>query len=131
MTKSLSNKQFGALGEKLAAEYLKKNHYKILQKNYKSKLGEIDIIAQSGDTVVFAEVKTRSADPFLRGQYAVDKRKQFHILRTAAYWLEEKSSTLQPRFDVIEVEVDRASGKLIGVNHIKAAFSQSEPYARF
>lgn len=131
MTKSYSHRQFGALGEKLAADYLKKSKYKILEKNYKTKLGEIDIIAQKDDTIVFVEVKSRSADPFLRGQYAVDKRKQFHIMRTAAYYLDEKKSSLQPRFDVIEVEVDRAAGKLVSVNHIKAAFSQTEPYARF
>lgn len=131
MTKQLTNKQFGSLGEKLAADYLKKQHYKILEKNYKCKLGEIDLIARTGDTIVFAEVKTRSAAPFLSGQYAVDKRKQFHIMRTAAYYLDEKKSSLQPRFDVIEVEVDRAAGRLVSVNHIKAAFSQTEPYARF
>ena len=91
MTKSYSHRQFGALGEKLAADYLKKSKYKILEKNYKTKLGEIDIIAQKDDTIVFVEVKSRSADPFLRGQYAVDKRKQFHIMRTAAYYLDKRN----------------------------------------
>lgn len=127
----MNNQQFGKLGEKIAAAYLKKQKYKILQKNYKNKLGEIDIIARTGDTIVFVEVKTRSSDPFLAGQYAVDKRKQFHILRTAAHYLDEKGVSLQPRFDVIEVELDRESGKTISVNHIKAAFSQTENYARF
>ncbi len=131
MTKSFSNQKFGALGEKLAADYLKKSKYKILEKNYKTKLGEIDIIAQKDDTIVFVEVKSRSADPFLRGQYAVDKRKQFHIMRTAAYYLDKKKSPLQPRFDIIEVEIDRDEGKLVSINHLKAAFSQTESYARF
>lgn len=129
--KSLTNQQFGALGEKHAAEYLKQKGYKILKKNYKNKLGEIDIIARKRDTIAFVEVKTRSADPFLSGMYAVDRRKQFHILRTAARYLDETKAKLQPRFDVIEVELDRASGKLISVNHLKAAFSQTETYARF
>ena len=131
MNKPISNKEFGALGEKLAAGYLKKNGYKILEKNYKSKLGEIDLIACDKRYVLFVEVKTRSADPFLSGQYAVDKRKQFHIIRTAACWMEETKSPLQPRFDVIEVEIDRPTGKLAGINHIKAAFAQTETYARF
>lgn len=131
MTKPLSNKEFGALGEKLAAGYLKKNGYKILNKNYKNKLGEIDIIACDKRYILFVEVKTRSADPFLSGQYAVDKCKQFHIIRTAARWMDETKSALQPRFDVIEVEMDRVTGKLVDVNHIKAAFSQTEAYARF
>ena len=131
MNKPISNKEFGARGEKLAAGYLKKNGYKILEKNYKSKLGEIDLIACDKRYVLFVEVKTRSADPFLSGQYAVDKRKQFHIIRTAAGWMEETKTPLQPRFDVIEVEIDRPTGKLAGINHIKAAFAQTETYARF
>ena len=131
--KPLSNQAFGALGEKFAAEYLKQQHYKILEKNYKNKLGEIDLIARDKDRgeIVFIEVKTRSSAPYLSGQYAVDKRKQFHIMRTASYYLDVKNCQLQPRFDVIEVEVNRSSGGLKSVNHIKNAFSQTEDYARF
>ena len=129
--KPFSNQAFGALGEKLAAKYLKQQHYKILYKNYKNKLGEIDIIARDGEEIVFVEVKTRSASPYLGGQYAVDKRKQFHIMRAAAYFLDMKKLTLQPRFDVLEMEIDRSTGQLINVNHYKAAFAQTEDYARF
>ena len=129
--KPFSNQAFGALGEKLAAKYLRQQHYKILYKNYKNKLGEIDIIARDGEEIVFVEVKTRSASPYLSGQYAVDQRKQFHIMRTAAYFLDSKKITLQPRFDVLEMEVDRNSGQLIKANHYKAAFAQTEDYARF
>lgn len=127
----MTNREFGALGEKLAEKYLKQHKYKILDKNYKNKLGEIDIIARIGDTVAFVEVKTRSANPYLSGMYAVDKRKQFHIFRTAAHYLEEKHIKLQPRFDVIEVEINRDTSELVRVNHYKAAFSQTETYARF
>lgn len=129
--KPFSNQAFGALGEKLAAAYLKQQHYKILKKNYKNKLGEIDIIARDGEEIVFVEVKTRSMSPYLGGQYAVDQRKQFHIMRTAAYFLDTKKIQLQPRFDVLETEVDRLTGKLIHVEHYKAAFTQTEDYARF
>lgn len=131
MTKQFTNQQFGALGEKLAAGYLKKHGYKILEKNYKIKIGEIDIIAAYGRIIVFVEVKTRSADPFLRGLYAVNKRKQFHIMRAATHYMNEKNIELQPRYDVIEVEVNRATGTIVSLNHIKAAFSQTEPYSRF
>ena len=127
----MTNQQFGALGEKYAAEYLKKQHYKILHKNYKNKLGEIDIIARDGGEIAFIEVKTRSADPYLTGQYAVDKRKQFHIMRTAAYYIESTHCTLQPRFDVIEVEAERSTGQLKSIEHYKNAFYQTEDYARF
>jgi len=129
--KPFSNQAFGALGEKLAAAYLKQQHYKILKKNYKNKLGEIDIIARDGEEIVFVEVKTRSMSPYLGGQYAVDQRKQFHIMRTAAYFLDTKKIMLQPRFDVLEMEVDRTTGQLIKANHYKAAFTQTEDYARF
>ena len=128
-----TNREFGALGEKLAVKYLKQNGYKILKKNYKTKLGEIDVIAvtRDGEDVVFIEVKTRSADPYLSGMYAVDKRKQFHILRTASLYLETTHCRLQPRFDVIEVEIDRPTRQLKRINHIENAFWQTEDYARF
>ena len=129
--KTFTNKEFGDLGEKFAAAYLKKHGYKILEKNYKNKLGEIDLIVRDGDEIAFIEVKTRSAAPYLSGMYSVDKRKQFHILRTAAVYLKLTESRLQPRFDVIEVEARRSDGELIGVNHIENAFGQTESYARF
>ena len=129
--KQLTNKEFGALGEKLAAEYLKKQGYKILKKNYKNKLGEIDIIARDGGEIVFVEVKTRSADPCVGGAYAVDRRKQFHILRTASVYLSSTGTMLQPRFDIIEAELDRASGSVVRIGHYKNAFAQTEDYARF
>lgn len=126
-----TNKEFGALGEKNAADYLKKRKYKILDKNYKYKLGEIDIIAHDGEEIAFIEVKTRSADPYLSGMYAVDRRKQFHIMRAASRYMSVNKCRLQPRFDVIEVEIDRQTGKLKKINHFKNAFSQTEDYARF
>lgn len=131
--KPLTNQKFGALGEKLAASHLKQNGYKILKKNYKNKLGEIDLIALTPDRkeIAFIEVKTRSADPYLSGRYAVDKRKQFHIMRTASYYLEVSRCSLQPRFDIIEVEADRDSGKCKKIDHFENAFYQTEDYARF
>ena len=129
--KNFTNKEFGALGEKLAAGFLKQNGYKILCKNYKNKLGEIDIIARDGGEIAFIEVKTRSADPYLSGVYSVDRRKQFHIMRTASLYLSEKKLSLQPRFDVIEVEINRSTGELVKVGHIKCAFMQTESYSRF
>ena len=128
---ALTNQAFGALGEKFAAKYLRQQGYKILNRNYKNRLGEIDIIARDGGEIVFIEVKTRSAAPYLSGMYAVDSRKQFHILRTAAAYLRAQAASLQPRFDVIEVEIDRDTGKLVSINHIKNAFGQTEAYARF
>ena len=129
--KTFTNQQFGALGERFAAAYLKKTGVKILEKNYKNDLGEIDLIALDGGELAFIEVKTRSAQPYLSGKYSVDRRKQFHIMRTASAYIEAKECREQPRFDVIEIEIDRSTGRLVGINHIKNAFSQTENYARF
>lgn len=126
----LTNRERGALGERFAVKYLRKQHYKILEKNYKCKLGEIDIIARDGGEIAFVEVKTRPDDPYVRGMYAVDRRKQEHILRTAAFYIAETGCRLQPRMDVIEVELG-ADNRLVSINHIKAAFIQSGDYARY
>ena len=126
-----TNKQFGALGEKLAVKYLKERKCKILEKNYKNKVGEIDIIALDRSEIAFIEVKTRSAQPYLSGRYSVDKRKQFHIMRAASWYMELKKTALQPRFDIIAIEIDRSSGELIRIEHFKNAFSQTESYSRF
>ena len=126
----MNNKQLGSLGERYAAKYLKQQGYKILEKNYKCKSGEIDIIASDGEELVFVEVKTRTDDPYVRGMYAVDKRKQEHILRAASCYIEETGSKLQPRMDVIELQLD-SDKKVMKVNHIKSAFFQSGPYSRY
>ena len=123
--------ELGALGEKYAEKYLKKQHYKILEKNYKVKLGEIDIIAQYGGYMVFVEVKSRSADPLVSGYYAVDKKKRLHIIRTADFYMRRKKSLLQPRFDIIEVEIDKISRKVVSCHHYENAFIWEGSYARF
>lgn len=129
--RALSDKQLGALGEKKAAEYLKKQGYKILVKNYKCKAGEIDIIARIGGELIFAEVKTRCAEPYVRGMYSVDARKREHIIRSAAVYIRDTDCRLQPRFDIIEVEVDRDTGRVVSVEHLPNAFMQEGPYSRY
>ena len=129
--KELTNRGFGELGEKLAVKYLRKKRYKILEKNYRNLFGEVDIIARDEDDIVFAEVKTRSASPFLSGEYAVDRRKREHIMRVAAQYLKDNRCDLQPRFDIIAVELDRATGKLVAVKHYESAFIQSGGYAKY
>lgn len=129
--KPTSNQSLGAIGEKYAAELLKRKGYKILKKNYKNKLGEIDLIARDGGEIVFVEVKTRSERSYLSGKHGVDQRKRFHIMRTAAFYLSASKCESQPRFDVIEVEADRLTGRLKSIAHYQNAFCQTEDYARF
>lgn len=99
-----SNKEIGNLGEMIAANYLKENKYIILDKNFRCKFGEIDIIAQDGEYISFIEVKTRSGFLYGTPGEAVNLIKQNKILKVAKlYILKEKLFSHNFRFDVIEV----------------------------
>ncbi len=97
------NNLAGAWGEALAAEYLKKKHYTLLAHSYRSRFGEIDLIARKGRFLVFVEVKLRRNADFAAAREFVDARKQDRIRTTASAYLAENPSDLQPRFDVIEI----------------------------
>lgn len=118
----MDKKSLGSYGEKKAAQFLRRNGYKILDMNYSCRFGEIDIIAAKGNFVAFVEVKLRKNADFAEAREFVDRRKQHRILKTAQFWLVENDSELQPRFDVMEVY---APGGLLGpvsINHIEDAF---------
>ncbi|MCX5706901.1 MAG: YraN family protein [Candidatus Omnitrophica bacterium] len=98
----VENLSLGKKGEEAAVPFLKENGYKILYRNYKSKLGEIDIIAQDKDTICFVEVKTRRDNKFGLPSEAVDKFKQRQITKTALVFLKEKKLLdKKARFDVV------------------------------
>lgn len=99
--------QAGKLGEETAIKYLQKQNYKILQKNFRSRFGEIDIVAQDGHTLVFIEVKTRWSKEFGYPQEAVTPRKIRSIIKTGEYFklLNPKTPELL-RIDVVAIEVD-------------------------
>lgn len=104
------------MGEDIAAEYLKKQKYKIIARNFTSPRGEVDIIALDGDTIVFAEVKTRRSGKFGMPALAVNRDKQTKIARTAQYFItQNRVYSLNKRFDVIEIIGEE-------INHIKNAF---------
>lgn len=95
----------GTYYEQIAAEYLKKQGYLILQMNYRCRLGEIDIVARDGACVVFCEVKYRTDCRTGTPLEAVDIRKQKVIFRCAVYYLTEYGQEDSPcRFDVIGIE---------------------------
>lgn len=96
-------KRLGRWGETLAAGYLREKGFTILTVNYRSRCGEIDLIAQNGDYVVFVEVKLRAGNGFGGAGAAVGGWKQARIRSTALFWLSEHENELQPRFDVIEI----------------------------
>ena len=95
----------GKKGEELAITQLKTLKYKILERNYKCPLGEIDIIARDKNTLVFIEVKTRATRDFGGPAAAVDLRKQRQLSRVALTYLNEKKLfDIPARFDVVAVE---------------------------
>ncbi len=96
----------GAFGESLAVKALKKNGYKILELNHRSKLGEIDIIAKEEGVLVFVEVKTRRTDSFGNPKLAVTPRKQRKISMVALEYLKKTGQMdNNARFDVIAVRL--------------------------
>jgi len=113
-----TNQELGQLGEKLAKKFLEEREYEIIQQNFKSREGEIDIIAKDKDeTVVFVEVKTRTSLEFGNPSEAVNQIKKEHILKTAKYFLYSNNiNECNLRFDVIEVFIYKGRYR---VNHIK------------
>lgn len=94
----------GKSGEEAAVSFLKSHGYRILARNYKSRLGEIDIIARDKDTLCFIEVKTRKTDRFGLPAEAISKRKQGHIAKAALLFLKEnKFLGKKARFDVVSI----------------------------
>lgn len=102
----MNTRQLGQQGEALAEAYLKRKHYRILGKNYHCRFGEIDLICQKDDIIVFVEVKLRRNNHFSDAWEAVTAAKQGRIRATALQWMAEQSCQLPARFDVIEVYTD-------------------------
>ena len=113
----------GAWGEKQAANYLKKLGYRILERNFSCRFGEIDLIAANREYLVFVEVKLRKSDAFARAAEFVDWRKQNRLRSTAELWLSLHETELQPRFDVVEIYAPEAEAtKKPVINHLEDAF---------
>lgn len=111
----------GRSGEDKAAEYLVRKGYSIIDRNYKSRFGEIDIIAANKQYIVFVEVKARKNSDNGEAREFVNYSKQNRIRNTALMWLASNDTALQPRFDVIELYTS-ASFLQKKLNHIENAF---------
>lgn len=115
--------QIGALGEEHAAKYLQRHGYRVETRNYRTRRGEVDIIAESRKYLAFVEVKTRRKGSLGTPAEAVDAHKQRRIILAAMEFLQENPTALQPRFDVIEVFVtNEEHPKVLSCNHIENAF---------
>jgi putative endonuclease len=113
-------KPLGSEGEDLAVRFLQKKGYRIVARNYKTPVGEIDIIARDGDTIVFIEVKTRTDISFGYPFEAVNKRKRQKLKNLALLYLKRQGKESPVRFDVISIFC-MDNGKK-DVEHIKDAF---------
>lgn len=116
--------ELGRKGEDLVAEYLRQKGYIVVKRNYKDRFGEIDIIAENKEEIVFVEVKTRRDGALVSGLQAVDIKKAERIRKTALLFLNRLKISLKPRFDVAEVTAFIRDDGSVGykLNYIKSAF---------
>ena len=118
----MDNRSKGSWGEERAARYLCLRGYRILEKNYRCRFREIDLIARRGGYLVFIEVKLRKDARFAEAREFVGHAKQERILKTAQLWLQEHEYDLQPRFDVIELYAPEGERGRVELRHIVDAF---------
>lgn len=111
--------EVGKWGENLACKYLEENNYKVIERNYYCKQGEVDIIAKDDKKkeIVFIEVKTRSNFKYGNPAEAVNKKKRNHIKKVINYYIYKKHLyNIAIRIDIIEVYIQKQKYK---INHIK------------
>ena len=121
----MDRRTVGKFGETEAVRYLKKKKYEIIDTNYHTKFGEIDIIAKNREYIIFAEVKTRMQGSMFQPRQAVTTSKQNKIKMTAAMYLSRmtENTELQPRFDVVEIYAPQGrSTQKPDITHLEGAF---------
>jgi putative endonuclease len=124
---TVQRQRIGRAAEALVASHLVKVGWRLLERNARTRFGELDIVALDGDALVFVEVKAgRSSSRFgpERPVLAVDRRKQLRVRRLATAWMAERRDApryAQIRFDAVGVTFDRG-GRAIDIEHIEAAF---------
>ena len=120
---SLQRKEVGARGEKLAADFLKKRGYRILQKNFRCREGEIDIIAQKDECIVFVEVRTKKSTAFGTPEESVTLAKREKLISLANTYIQDYDKPRQSwRIDVVAVELT-PDNRVSRLEHIENAVS--------
>ena len=118
-----ASRLLGRWGEALAADHLRRAGYQIVAANWRSRFGEIDLIAADREYLCFVEVKLRKSAAFGGAGEFVDRRKQDKLCLTAELYLSRYPTRLQPRFDVIEIYAPQGTDtKAPRVRHIENAF---------
>jgi putative endonuclease len=108
----MNRQEEGFQGEEAAIKALKGEGYRILERNYRSRFGEIDVIAEDGDYLVFVEVKKRNTESFGPSFSSITKRKRDHLIKSALFYLKaHKCFDRHVRFDV--VGIDRGAAKIM------------------
>ncbi len=120
---TMMRRRRGQIGEAAAAAFLQEQGYRLIKRNYQCPLGEIDIIAQDGDELVFVEVRARSSSAFGTPQETIDWRKRQRLRHLASYYLSRHGTqgNRPCRFDVLAVRLDR-SERVKKIEHIRGAF---------
>ena len=118
----------GAKAERIAADYMRKKKYNLIDYNYKTRFGEIDLIFEKKEKlrkkyIVFAEVKKRNEDYIAEPKEFVDSSKQQKIIMASKEYLTRTKCSLQPRFDVIEIVCK--NDEVISIKHLENAFTIS------
>ena len=117
----------GYVGEEIAINYLKNKGLKFICKNYYSKYGEIDIIFENLQYIIFVEVKMRKKNSLVSGLESISSKKQENIIKTAYVYLEKAKEPKQPRFDIISIETDNKTNAQ-SIIHIENAFEVGGDY---
>ena len=120
-----NSKDIGQNGEMITLNYLLNKNYFLLEKNYHSRYGEIDIIVENEKYIVFVEVKTRNSRSISRGVESVDRKKREKIIKTAFEYILKNEKDKQPRFDVSEILVD-FQNRFKSINYFENAFDLEE-----
>ena len=119
----------GALGEDAVCTELERRGHRIIKRNYRRRSGEIDIISEIGENIVFTEVKARRTGSMVPGSEAVDFAKKKKIIMTADIYLSENPSDLYVRYDIAEVELTKGSvPRVVGVEIYEDAFDTEGIY---
>ena len=118
----MDTRHLGQYGEEQAVHFLRRKGYRIVERNFRCRQGEIDIIARRRNILAFVEVKLRRDDRFAAAREFVTSAKQRRILAAASLYLAQCGEDLQPRFDVIEVYAPDGERGPITINHLENAF---------
>ncbi len=131
MREKLSPYEKGKIGEKYAEKFVRKQGFKILERNMRNRFSEIDLIAENKDYIIFIEVKSRTSESYLNPSASVNLRKQNKIMAAASEYMKVNNIHKQPRFDIAEVFLSLESNKPYKLNYIENAYIQGGGYAVF